>query len=188
MSMSPYFHALRAEYEAELDDLRTDSEGRRVLDRRLADKRGAFAQMLPLMTDAPVMLAPVFHRAFAFEAVPRPLLRRLLDAEPGDFPSWGELSAAMPMADWARPLAEQALAEEGGEDFLSTVIGLEYMEYLGNAGVAPAGTAAAEEADGERRPRRDGDHDDGDGDDGEDADALTDDFLEQQGFDRRGEQ
>ena len=40
MHLSPFFHNLRSAYQAELDDLRHDSEGQFVLDRRLAQRRG----------------------------------------------------------------------------------------------------------------------------------------------------
>lgn len=39
MNLSPAFHQLRAAYQAEMDDLSFDSEGRDVLRQRLADKR-----------------------------------------------------------------------------------------------------------------------------------------------------
>lgn len=177
MKLSRYFHELRTEYEAELDDLRTDSEGKPVLDRRLADKRRAFAQLLPMLDVAPTMLVPAFHRAFGFAASPRARLAELVHGEPGEFPSWGELAGWVEVADWARPLVDQVLGQAGGEDFLATAVGLEWL--------ATASSAAAQDDD-RARGERDGDED-GDRDEDEDE-ALGEEFLEQQGFDRRTEQ
>ncbi len=39
MSISPFFQELRSAYQAELDDLNSDSEGHYILDKRLAEKR-----------------------------------------------------------------------------------------------------------------------------------------------------
>ena len=39
MSISPFFHALGSAYQAEMDDLASDSEGKDVLRQRLTEKR-----------------------------------------------------------------------------------------------------------------------------------------------------
>lgn len=189
MRLSRYFHELRTDYEAELDDLRTDSEGRPVLDRRLAEKRRELGALLPMMDVAPVMLVPAFHRAFDFSAASRGRLGALLDAEPGEFPSWGELAAELQVAGWARPLVDRVLAEAGGEDFLATAVGLEFlMQASGAAMPAGAGASSSGDEEGEDRGGRgEDDGDDRDDFDGEDSEALGEDFLEQQGFDRRNE-
>ena len=127
MRLSRYFHELRTDYEAELDDLRTDSEGGHVLDRRLAEKRREFAALLPMIEVAPVMLVPAFHRAFDFAGASRERLAALLHGEPGEFPSWAELAAELGVAGWARPLVDRVLKEAGGEDFLATAVGLEFL-------------------------------------------------------------
>jgi len=174
MNKSVYFHELCGEYEAELDDLGTDTEGRDVLDRRLAQKRQAFASLLPMVGMAPVMVAPVFHRAFGFHNVPRGLMEAVMEGEPGDFPAWPEVAAGVGLAEWAVPYVDAALAEPGGEDFLVTTVGLEYAV---RAARRSPGTATE---DGVERER-----DEGERDEHEDAEALGEDFLEQQGFDRR---
>ncbi|MEI7445119.1 MAG: hypothetical protein WCK28_09545 [Burkholderiales bacterium] len=183
MRLSRYFHELRTDYEAELDDLRTDSEGGHVLDRRLAEKRREFAALLPMIEVAPVMLVPAFHRAFDFAGASRERLAALLRGEPGEFPSWAELAAELGVAGWARPLVDRVLKEAGGEDFLATAVGLEFLEHASGSSL-PAAAAADGEGEG-RRERGDGEDDDHDGD--EDGEALGEDFLEQQGFDRRTE-
>ncbi|MFZ4757281.1 MAG: hypothetical protein ACOYLX_03810 [Burkholderiaceae bacterium] len=174
MNKSVYFHELCTEYEAELDDLGTDSEGRNVLDKRLTQKRKAFASLLPMVGMAPVMVAPVLHRAFGFHNVPRGLMEAVMEGEPGDFPSWAEVAAGVGLAEWAVPYVNAALAEPGGEDFLVTTVGLEYA--LRAARHAPVGGTE----DGVERER-----DEGERDEDEDTEGLGEDFLEQQGFDRR---
>ena len=42
MNITPFFLELRSAYQAEIDDLTFDSEGRDVLRQRLADKRRAY--------------------------------------------------------------------------------------------------------------------------------------------------
>ncbi len=185
MRLSRYFLELSSEYEAELDDLRTDSEGKRVLDARLKEKGRNLAALLPMLIEAPLMLVPAFHRAFGFERNPGLQLTALLKSEPGDFPSWGALSSELDVAGWAQPLIDLMLAEDGGEDFLGTAVGLEFALSLSDAG-----------AEGSDDSSHDGERDgDGDADPDTDSDLETDengdridsgeDFLEQQGFDRR---
>ncbi|MFM1987222.1 MAG: hypothetical protein RJA99_179 [Pseudomonadota bacterium] len=186
MRLSRYFHELRVDYEAELDDLRTDSEGGHVLDRRLADKRREFAALLPMLEVAPVMLAPAFHRAFDFAAASRERLAALLAGEPGEFPSWAELAAELGVAGWARPLVDRVLAEAGGEDFLATAVALEFLTHASGAALPASASSADADGDGEGRRER-GEDDEHDGLDDEDGEALGEDFLEQQGFDRRTE-
>ena len=61
MKISRYFRDLRNAYEAELDDLTSDSEGKDVLRRRLADKRKEFGFLVQMVEVAPEMVAVVFH-------------------------------------------------------------------------------------------------------------------------------
>ena len=180
MRLSTYFHELRGEYEAELDDLRTDSEGKLVLDRRLAEKRRALVSLLPLMGYAPVMVIPVFHRAFGFDRAHRPTLFQLLDCNPGEFPTWDTLSNELFVADWAWPLIRQVLAQPGGEDFLATAVALEFEMTLARGYDDGDGEATAEDGRGS------GSDADEDLDANEvDDETQSEDYLEQQGFDRR---
>ena len=55
--LSRYFANLTSSYNAELDDLRTDSEGNNVLKARLAKKREQVPQLLMMMECAPEMVA-----------------------------------------------------------------------------------------------------------------------------------
>lgn len=124
---SPYFEDLSQRYACELDDLRADSENKNVLERRLRDKRQAFASLLPLMEDAPEMLAAAFHGAFAFKD--RRLLDQAANSVPGlgRFPRWAALEATLTTQAWARPLIAQCLSEPDGDAFLVTAAVLEWM-------------------------------------------------------------
>jgi hypothetical protein len=49
MNISPFFRNLRSAYESELDDLRSDSEGRDVMRQRLAQRRKELKFLLQMM-------------------------------------------------------------------------------------------------------------------------------------------
>jgi hypothetical protein len=195
MTLSPYFRDLVPSYEAEIDDLTTDSEGRDVLQRRLADKRAGFASLLALMDTDPLLLAPAFHGAFGFGADRLPAIEAVLAGEFGDFPPWSLVCERVDVAPWARPLVAQALAEPLGEEFLALTVGLEYALSRQRGASGPGGAAdAADAADGTDAGRGRGEGDDDRGDRGDqsddgaddgDGESLGEDFLEQQGFDRR---
>ena len=65
-----YFEDIFERYAAEIDDLRSDSEGKDVLKKRLRDKHKEFAFLLSMMDTAPEMVAPAFHGAFGFRSQP----------------------------------------------------------------------------------------------------------------------
>lgn len=169
MNLSAYFHELLGAYTAELGDLKHDSEGRNVLAKRLAEKRGQFPILLGMLDVDPVMVAPVFHGAFAFQAGSTAVFRELLCREPDDFGSWYELATVLEVADWARPMVEQTLENAQGEVFLSTVAALEFAwsRIAEPVDEAPSAREAEEDEDGDDEERR------------------VDDYLEGQGFDRR---
>lgn len=200
MKTSAYFYDLCERYQAEIDDLRDDSEGRNVLQARLRDKRKAFSALVPMISFSPEMVASAFHGAFDFPAPHRPALHDLLHREPGTFLPWGELAQHVGIAGWAQPMIEQVLAEDGAEDFLCTVVGLEFV--LSGAGARHLPRRAPADLDDEdfesgRNSDESGSDDDGSrragvglldddtDDDAEDPDASGEDFLEDQGFDRR---
>ena len=175
MTISPFFTDLRSAYEAELDDLSQDSEGKDVLRKRLADKRGEIDFLVKMMELSPEMVAVVFHQAFAFK---RPaVMDDLLSFEADELPDWSGLAADINIAPWAQVLADKVLSEPGGEWFLTVAAGLEFM-----AGKPVA--HAAQDSDDED------DEEEFDGDAEERADAkarkeAADDWMVQQGFDRK---
>jgi hypothetical protein len=180
MKLSDYFFELDESYRADLDDLRFDSDGRDVLQARLKDKRSQLKALLPLIGLDPVLVAPVFHGAFEFPAGGHHTVADLLGQYPGEFAPWQEVAAAVTVAAWAQPLVNTVLADAHGEDFLATVVALEFAL---SRRLGPRGEQADDEGD-ERDGHEDGDDRD-DSDDSDEGEQLSEDYLEQQGFDRR---
>jgi hypothetical protein len=98
-----YFEDIFERYASEIDDLRSDSEGKDVLKKRLRDKHKEFAFLLGMIDTAPEMVAPAFHGAFGFSS--GSLLYGAAHSEPGedDFPAWSELARTLDIAPWAEP-------------------------------------------------------------------------------------
>ena len=192
MSISPFFRNLLSAYQAEIDDLSFDSDGRDVLRQRLADKRGEIGFLVQMMEVSPEMVAVVFHQGFAFR---RPAaMEKLLGCEAGDVLPWSELSDAIEMTPWAQGLAQTVLQAPGGEWFMAVAAGLQYLAGKAEAPVARLGD---DESDGEIADDgdADGEQDELDFSDGDDEpggrggararDEAGADWLAAQGFDRK---
>lgn len=140
MKPSPFFHDLRSAYQAELDDLAQDSEGKDVLRKRLAQKRGEIAFLARMIDFSPEMVAVAFHQGFRFlrPAALDPLLGR---GRVDDLPEWSALGGAVALEPWAQPLADVVLAEPSGARFLSLAALLEYQRqharFAGQGAAAP---------------------------------------------------
>ncbi len=162
-----YFEDIFERYASEIDDLRSDSEGKDVLNKRVRDKHKEFSFLLSMIDTAPEMVAPAFHGAFGFSA--GKLLHTASNSEPGDdgFPSWAELEASLDIAPWARPLINICLDKDGGESFLVTTAVLEWL--LGSGLSARSAPEAS-------RDEEDEDHTDDLGEAGEE-------WMSEQGFD-----
>ncbi|MES2955192.1 MAG: hypothetical protein V4711_07035 [Pseudomonadota bacterium] len=189
MSISPYFLDLRSAYQSEIDDLRFDSEGRDVLQQRLAGKRQQIAFLVQMMDISPEMVAVVFHQGFDFTG--KAVMEQLLTEDEDSFPCWGSLGAGIELAPWARELADTVLRAPGGDKFLALAAGLEYMAGLP---VAAGIIVSDEDGDEDDNSEQDGDdelvifEDDGEGGQGSDARARQEagaDWLVQQGFDQK---
>lgn len=93
MKISPFFHDLRSAYQAEIDDLTQDSEGKDVLRKRLAQKRSEIGFLVKMMELAPEMVAVVFHQGFRFtRAAP---LEQALAVGQDHLPPWESLSTCI---------------------------------------------------------------------------------------------
>lgn len=189
MSMSAFFRALRTSYQAEIDDLSFDSEGRNVLRQRLLEKRGQITFLKQMMELSPEMVAVVFHGGFHFE-LPA-VMEQLLTLETDEFPDWSSLMDAVQLTPWAQELADTLLAEPQGDWFMTVAAALEYMYQRPSPhhheGAAPEDHA--HEAGGEHGAvRRQGHADDfdKDGEQGHDHEESSADWLEEHGFDRKG--
>ena len=157
MKLSPYFHTLRSAYQAELDDLTSDSEGKDVLRKRLADKRGEIAFLAKMIDLAPEMVAVAFHGGFRFTQPAA--LERVLGLPQEEVPGWEQLAPAVALEPWAQSLAQTVLREPQGARFMTVAAGLEYLQH--HAHMAPA-SAAHGDSDAE--------------DEGEDAAEYDDDY------------
>ena len=190
MNISPFFLDLHSAYQAEMDDLTFDSEGRDVLRQRLADKRKQIGFLVQMMEISPEMVAVIFHQGFAFS---RPaLMDHLLSHEADEFPEWSSVSASIELAPWTRELVEVILQSPRGEWFMTLAAGLHYL-----AG-KPVTAFAGQGGDAREEDSDDGDDDDTDGPDdfdnhesdevrgdARDRDEAGASWLEGQGFDRK---
>ncbi|MBC3878854.1 hypothetical protein H8K38_13655 [Undibacterium sp. FT79W] len=198
MKLSRFFEDLMAVYNAEIEDLKSDSEGKNVLKARLREKGEQLPLLLPMMESNPEMLASAFHLGFIFL---NPLaLESLSTREEAKLPTWKSLSAAVKLEPWAEPLSKIVLQEVGGEKFLVIAAALEYLNRGQQARKHSATNTL--EADDEDKEINDADeelkengdldgnygrHGRDDGDDGDDydLDEAGADWLAEQGFDRK---
>ena len=125
MHISSFFLELRSAYQAELDDLTFDSEGRNVLRKRLTEKRQELGFLFQLMDLHPEMVAVVLHQAFTF-TVPT-VMDHFLTHHDDELLAWGKLKHALKIEVWAQPIVDQILLEPMGEWFMSVAAALEYM-------------------------------------------------------------
>lgn len=180
MSLSPFFEELKSAYDAELDDLMTDSAGHDVLAKRLQAKRGQVSQLLPMIECNPEMVAVAFHGGMRFGS--REVMRDLTAQDPDDLPPWATLLSSVSLEPWAEELAEIVLRDPNGDQFLVVTACLEYLR----------GRSAmyAEPSDAQPSADRDDGNSDEFGIDTEieldgDLDEAGADWLSEQGFDRK---
>jgi hypothetical protein len=190
MHISSFFLELRSAYQAELDDLTFDSEGRNVLRKRLADKRQELGFLLQLMDLNPELVAVVLHQAFHF-TLPA-VMDHFLTHNDDELWAWNSVQEALSIEPWAQPIVDQILQEPMGEWFMTVAAALEYMhtQPLSAANRAPEAEKDPEDEHGESaRPQA---QEDGGAriEDDDDQDARTreeagNDWLAEQGFDRK---
>jgi hypothetical protein len=125
MSISGYFKHLRTSYQAELDDLTSDSEGKDVLKKRLAEKLKELDFLKQMIELSPEMVAVIFHNAFNYK-LPG-VMDDLLSFEADELPDWSTLNAVVSLNDWAKEPAKVILKEPFGEQFMVVAAALEYM-------------------------------------------------------------
>ncbi len=183
MKISPFFLNLRSAYQAELDDLTFDSEGRDVLRQRLAERRKETGFLLQMMELSPEMVAVIFHQGFQFKS-PR-VMEHLLTHESDQFPDWNSLADALHLPPWAHELSQVVRKEPKGEWFMTVAAGLEYMYSRPDTAPAVSPESHDEEGDGERD---EGDLDALDAEEENDARLREEagaDWMVEQGFDRK---
>jgi hypothetical protein len=127
LSTSSFFHNLRSAYQAELDDLSTDSDGHDVLNKRLAEKRREMGFLVKMMELSPEMVAVVLHRAFRF-SIPA-AMDHLVAQDADELPEWSSISDTIEVAPWARDIVQTILQEPSGDWFMTIAAALEYMHH-----------------------------------------------------------
>ena len=190
MHISSFFLELRSAYQAELDDLTFDSEGRHVLRKRLADKRQELGFLLQLMDLNPELVAVVLHQAFHFTAPA--VMDHFLTHNDDELLAWDSVQQALTIEPWALPIVDQILQEPMGEWFMTVAAALEYMHTkpLSAANRAPeAEKDTEEEHDESARPQVQEDGgariEDDDYQDARIREEAGNDWLTKQGFDRK---
>ena len=173
MKKSRFFAELSETYSSEIDDLLSDSAGKSVLQARLKEKRDEIHAILPMIEFAPEMVAVAFYDAFGFKDSALPL--RVVSNEPGwpSFPQWDELKEALSIAAWAKPLIEASLQEEGGDTFLATTVGLEFIRLKDTGNVHAAAHDESEKDDSDEE----------DDDENGDLSEAGAEWMSEQGFD-----
>jgi hypothetical protein len=190
MTMSPFFRALRTSYQAEIDDLASDSEGKDVLRKRLVEKRKQIKFLSQMMEAAPEMVAVAFHGGFKFELPD--VMEQLLTLESDEFPDWDSLTDAVQLTPWAKDLAAVLLKEPMGDWFMTVAATLEYLYQRPSPHQQEPAREEEHSGGGSRSQARHLDHGhDFDADDDhahrtdQDHDEASADWLEDQGFDRK---
>lgn len=182
MSISPFFRQLRTAYQAEIDDLTFDSEGRDVLRQRLAQRRKELGFLLQMMELSPEMVSVVFHQGFRFKLPSA--MDHLVSHESEELPHWDSLSDVVALTPWAQELAQVILQQPKGEWFMGVAAGLEYL--YGRLDMAAGHDSDNDDADDNTEDNDSGD--DLDSDEEKEARAREDagaDWMVEQGFDRK---
>ena len=178
MRTSAFFGQLRSAYASEIDDMTFDSEGKNVLNQRLAQRRKELGFLRQMMELSPEMVSVVFHQGFRFKNPA--LIEHLLSLESDEFPDWDTVADAVVLEPWARQLADELCKEPMGEWLLTVAAGLEYL--FAKPDRAAAHDDGADDEDAEK-----------DGHDGEDdeekaareSEEAGQDWMVEQGFDRK---
>lgn len=191
MTISSFFHNLRSAYQAELDDLRTDSEGHDVLHKRLTEKRQELVFLVQMLELSPEMVAVVLHQAFRFTSPAA--MDHLVAQDADELPEWESVSGTVEVAAWARDIVQTILKEPMGEWFMTVAAALEYMHNkpltaAERAQVDAEDEDGAEDRDDVRNERHDDNHTEDHDEEEADARAREDagnDWMVEQGFDRK---
>lgn len=182
MSISPFFQHLRSAYEAEIDDLASDSEGKHMLPKKLAERRKELGFLLSMLELSPEMVAVVFHQSFRFKS--SAAMNHLLSHESEDLPEWDSVSDTVEVLPAARPLLSQVLQQPAGAWFMSVAAALEYMY-----GRADAHTASHSTHEDDEHEDAHGDHEEDGLDEDEREARLREEegaaWMVEQGFDHK---
>ena len=171
MSISPYFRHLKSAYAAELDDMRTDSDRKNVLDKRLNQRRKELKFLVAMLETCPEMVATAFHKGFRFgsNAPAKAAMEHVISHESDELPEWDTITHAFTLEAWTQPLVDIVMKDPLGEWFLTVAVGLEYLN-LNQHLHAPAESEEDDESETSE----------------EDAPDAGEQWLIEQGFDPKG--
>lgn len=186
MYVSSFFRDLLSSYQAEIDDLSFDSEGKQIFAKRRKERAKELGFLLQLIDTNPEMIAALFHGSFQFKH-PAAMVQ-IVGQDPEDLPLWGELGNAVSLNADALALATQVLAADRGDWLLTVAAALEYVHSRG-LGTSTVDSDEEDDAEDEAQTAEVEDHaehlssdDEGTGAASEDAGA---DWLADQGFERK---
>lgn len=144
-----------------------------MLHKRLAEKRGELGFLVKMMEISPEMVAVVLHQAFRFTSPA--LMDKLVAQDADELLPWEHIKDSIGIAPWANGIVQTILQEPQGEWFMTLACALEYMHHKP--------LTAAEHAQLEN------DDDDGHADPEDtaqkDREDAGNDWLAEQGFDRK---
>ena len=152
MQISPFFRNLRSAYQAEIDDLCFDSEGKDILRKRLTQRRGEMEFLVHMIEMSPEMVAVVFHQGMRFTS--SKVMEHLVAQDSDELPEWAAVESAIELAPWAQPLLQQALKQPQGEWFMTLAAALEYMHHRHDPSIA---AHSSDDEDDEREDNHDAD-------------------------------
>jgi hypothetical protein len=176
MKISSYFALLRSSYEAEINDMAFDSEGKNVLRQRLAQRRKELPFLRQMMASAPEMVAIVFHQGMRFSKPAA--MDALVTKDPSQLPDWATLSAYVNLEPWALGLAEELRKDPAGDTLMVLAAGMEYLFHH-----TPA--AAASTGDDEDEDKGVDDQDSEEEKEARAAEEAGNEWMAEQGFDRK---
>jgi len=176
MKISSYFALLRSSYEAEINDMAFDSEGKNVLRQRLAQRRKELPFLRQMMASAPEMVAIVFHQGMRFSKPA--VMDALVTKDQSHLPDWATLSTHVGLEPWALGLAEELRKDPAGDRLLVLAAGMEYLFHHTPSAAAPEGDDEDEDKDG-------GEADSEEEKEARAAEEAGNDWMAEQGFDRK---
>lgn len=200
MTISPFFRNLRTAYQAEIDDLAFDSDGRNILAQRLKQRRKELSFLISMLELSPEMVAVVLHKAFTFKMAGA--IENVLQRDSDQLPEWDSVADTITIAPWANELVTVILQQPQGEWFMTVAAALEYMfnrpqglpsgardadrdDEESDSEDQAEGTENARDESGRRSNRSDDPNDEDDSDDARSLEDAGADWMAEQGFDRK---
>jgi hypothetical protein len=156
MQISPFFRNLRNAYQSEIDDMSFDSDGKNVLQQRLAQRRGEMEFLVNMIELSPEMVAVVFHQGMRFTS--NAVLEHLVAQDSDELPEWDVIANSVTLAPWAQALAQKVVKQPLGEWFLTLAAALEYLYHRhdGSMDVQAGDEDDEHDEDGDAEPQNEG--------------------------------